>query len=119
MTLPNGPKIPAFIQIMQWIFTPMSFMEDCAKRYGDMFVKIYIQNQKKFKPERFLEKQFSPYEFLPFGGGVRRCIGSAFALFEMKLALAKILSRYSLALVDETEVKPGRRGLVTAPSRPI
>lgn len=33
---------------------------------------------KKFKPERFLERQFSPYEYLPFGGGTRRCIWPGF-----------------------------------------
>ncbi|HEY9852786.1 MAG TPA: cytochrome P450 [Leptolyngbyaceae cyanobacterium] len=74
---------------------------------------------KQFKPERFLERQYSPYEFLPFGAGARRCIGFAFALFEMKIALAKILSRVELALADDREVKPIRRGLVTAPNRSI
>lgn len=74
---------------------------------------------KQFKPERFLERQFSPYEFLPFGGGARRCIGLAFAQLEMKLALAKILSSVELKLVDNGEVRPKRRGLVTGPDRPI
>lgn len=88
---------------------------------------IYLTHQrediypepKKFKPERFLEKQFSPYEYLPFGGGARRCIGLAFAQLEMKLALVKILSSLDLELVDNGEVKPQRRGLVTGPNRPI
>ncbi|MEH2416219.1 cytochrome P450 [Nostoc sp.] len=74
---------------------------------------------KQFKPERFLERQFSPYEYLPFGGGARRCIGLAFALLEMKLALATILSSLELELVDNGEVRPKRRGLVTGPDRPI
>ncbi|QKQ75974.1 cytochrome P450 [Nostoc sp. TCL240-02] len=74
---------------------------------------------KQFKPERFLERQFSPYEYLPFGGGARRCIGLAFAQFEMKLALAKILSSRELELVGNGEVRPKRRGLVTGPDRPI
>ncbi|MEH2162273.1 MAG: cytochrome P450 [Nostoc sp.] len=74
---------------------------------------------KQFKPERFLERQFSPYEFLPFGGGARRCIGLAFAQLEMKLALAKILSSVELELVDNGEIRPKRRGLVTGPDRPI
>ncbi|MFM2064391.1 MAG: hypothetical protein RLZZ507_4062 [Cyanobacteriota bacterium] len=74
---------------------------------------------KKFKPERFLEQQFSPYEYLPFGGGARRCIGLAFAQLEMKLALVKILQSRELELVDNGEVKPQRRGLVTGPDRPI
>ncbi|MBD2665555.1 cytochrome P450 [Richelia sinica FACHB-800] len=76
-------------------------------------------NSKQFNPERFLEKQFSPYEFLPFGGGARRCIGLAFAQFEMKLALAKILTNWELELVNQSEIKPKRRGLVTGPDRPI
>ncbi|MEA5550173.1 cytochrome P450 [Anabaena cylindrica UHCC 0172] len=76
-------------------------------------------NPKQFNPERFLEKQFSPYEFLPFGAGARRCIGLAFAQFEMKLVLAKILSGWELELTDTRDIKPKRRGLVTGPDRPI
>jgi cytochrome P450 len=76
-------------------------------------------NSKQFNPERFIEKQFSPYEFLPFGGGARRCIGLAFAQFEMKLVLAKILSNWEMELADTREVKPKRRGLVTGPDKPI
>ncbi|MBE8999733.1 cytochrome P450 [Nostoc sp. LEGE 12447] len=74
---------------------------------------------KQFRPERFLERQFSPYEYLPFGGGARRCIGLAFAQLEMKLALAKILSTRELELVDNGDVRPKRRGLVTGQDRPI
>jgi len=57
-----------------------------------------LSRTQRFKPERFLERQFSPYEFFPFGGSNRRCIGAAFALFEMKLAT--ILKRYKLALTE-------------------
>ena len=73
-------------------------------------------NPKQFKPERFLERQFSPYEFMPFGGGVRRCIGYAFAQFEMKLVLATVVSRYKLALADNQPEKPQRRGVNLAPA---
>lgn len=53
---------------------------------------------------------------MPFGGGNRRCIGQAFALFEMKLVLATVLSGWDLALADEKPVKAVRRGLLMAPS---
>lgn len=84
---------------------------------------IYLTHQredlypepKQFKPERFLEKQFSNYEFLPFGGGARSCIGGTFALFEMKLVLATILSRYQLALVNKRPEKPKFGDLISYP----
>jgi cytochrome P450 len=75
--------------------------------------EIYPQ-PKQFKPERFLERQFSPYEFFPFGGGNRRCIGLAFAMYEMKLVLAQILSQYEVSRIDKRAVKPVRRGLTLA-----
>ncbi|MBE8986194.1 cytochrome P450 [Nostoc sp. LEGE 12450] len=85
---------------------------------------IYLTHQredlypqpKEFQPERFLERQFSPYEFLPFGGGVRRCIGEVLALFQMKLVLATVLSHYHLALVDRRPEQPQRRGFTLAPA---
>jgi cytochrome P450 len=73
-------------------------------------------NHQEFKPERFLEKQYSQYEFLPFGGGARRCIGEALAQLEMKLVLANILSNYELALVSQRPEKPHRRGVTLAPT---
>ncbi|MHC5822991.1 MAG: cytochrome P450, partial [Nostoc sp.] len=71
---------------------------------------------KQFKPERFLERQFSPYEYLPFGGGNRRCIGMAFALFEMKLVLATVLSHWQMELADSKPVKPVRKPLLFRPA---
>ncbi|MEM8721610.1 MAG: cytochrome P450 [Cyanobacteria bacterium P01_G01_bin.39] len=71
---------------------------------------------KKFKPERFIEQQFSPYEYLPFGGGNRRCIGYAFALYGMKLALATIMSQVELELLENRPVKSARRGLTFSPA---
>ena len=73
-------------------------------------------NSQQFNPDRFLERSFSPYEFMPFGGGVRRCVGEALAQFEMKIVLATILSRYSLELCDRAPVKPQRRGVTLAPT---
>ena len=72
-----------------------------------------------FKPERFLERQYSPYEFLPFGGGVRRCIGEALAQLELKLVLSTILTRYDLALADPKPEYPRRRGVTLAPANGV
>jgi len=73
-------------------------------------------NSKQFRPERFLERQFSPYEYLPFGGGNRSCIGATFGMFEMKLVLATILSEYRLALSENQTVHPQYQTFMLAPA---
>ncbi|MBF2066052.1 MAG: cytochrome P450 [Calothrix sp. C42_A2020_038] len=72
-------------------------------------------NPQQFKPERFLERQYSPAEYLPFGGGSRRCLGYALAQLEMKLVLATILSKYQLVLAEDKPIKIQRRGFTLAP----
>lgn len=84
---------------------------------------IYLLHQREdifpepnqFKPERFLSREFSAYEFFPFGGGKRRCIGEALARLEMKLVLATIVSGYELELINDKPEKPARRGVTLAP----
>jgi len=70
----------------------------------------------RFDPARFLGKRPNPYEFFPFGGGVRRCLGMAFSLFEMKVVLAEVLSRVELAAVPGYRVRLVRRSITFAPS---
>ena len=76
-------------------------------------------NSKQFQPERFLERQYTPYEFLPFGGGVRLCLGYALAMLEMKLVIASILSKYNLELADNKPIKPMRCGGTIVPSNGV
>lgn len=88
---------------------------------------IYLVHQREdlypqpqvFRPERFLERQFTPYEFLPFGGGVRRCVGSALAQYEMKIVLGTMLSQIDLALTNEQAVTPARRGVTLGQATPV
>lgn len=47
-----------------------------------------------FIPARFLERTFTPFEFLPFGGGHRRCLGAALSDYEMRIALAEIVMHW-------------------------
>jgi cytochrome P450 family 110 len=73
----------------------------------------------QFRPERFLERQYSPYEYMPFGGGNRRCLGKAFALFEMKLVLTSILTQWKLELQSNHPIKPVCRGVTVAPQQGV
>ncbi|HEV8715345.1 MAG TPA: cytochrome P450 [Candidatus Binatia bacterium] len=71
---------------------------------------------KRFNPDHFLGKRPSPYEFFPFGGGVRHCLGAAFAIYEMKIVLAQVLSRVALRPAPGHTVRVVRRGITFAPS---
>ncbi len=68
-----------------------------------------------FKPERFLGKKTDPYTYFPFGGGTRRCIGMAFAQYEMKIVLATVLRRTRLALPKPGSLAVELRTIVYAP----
>ena len=68
-----------------------------------------------FNPQRFLDRQFSPYEYFPFGGGSRRCIGLALAQMELKLVITEILASCELKLMDKLPIAPARRGVTLAP----
>ena len=70
----------------------------------------------RFRPERFIGTRPSPYEFFPFGGGMRRCLGMAFALYEMKVVLATLFSRADLAMAPGYGVKVVRRNVTWVPS---
>ena len=115
LTFPRRVEVP--MQLCGCQIEPGMLVQGC----------IYLIHQREdlyphseqFRPERFLEGQFSPYEFIPFGGGVRRCIGHALAQHEMKIILGTILTQVDLALVNQSSVSPGRRGLTLGQSAPI
>ncbi len=71
---------------------------------------------KLFRPDRFIGRSHSPFECMPFGGGHRRCIGAAFASYEMAIVLGTILKRFELQLVDSKPVGPKRRNVTIGPS---
>jgi cytochrome P450 family 135 len=68
-----------------------------------------------FRPERFLEAAPETYAWIPYGGGVRRCLGAAFAEFEMRIVLREVLTRVSLRKADPHPEKTGRRNITFSP----
>ena len=72
-----------------------------------------------FRPERFLERKFGPFEFLPFGGGNRRCIGAAFAMYEIKLVLAELLRRYRFRLSGIAPERTVLRSVTLGPANGV
>ena len=76
-------------------------------------------NPERFDPSRFIDKRYSPGEYLPFGGGVRRCAGAAFATHEMAIVLGTLFARYELELRETKPVMPKRRNITIGPSTGI
>jgi cytochrome P450 family 135 len=70
-----------------------------------------------FRPERFLERPSTTYGWIPFGGGTRRCLGGAFATFEMKTVLREIAQSGWIQPAAPESEGVGRRGLSLVPAR--
>jgi cytochrome P450 len=68
-----------------------------------------------FRPERFLDEAPDTYAWVPFGGGIRRCIGASFAEFEMRIALREVLTRCELHKASPAPEKIGRRNITLSP----
>ncbi len=73
-------------------------------------------NQAAFDPRRFKGTSVSPYEWFPFGGGERRCIGMHVALHEIKLVVAAVVHHRDLALCEPRRIRAVLRGTTLAPS---
>jgi cytochrome P450 len=78
---------------------------------------------ERFRPERFLDTRVSPFEFAPFGGGYRRCIGAAFASSELSIAIATIMKTLELRMPARDRARPAprsvARGIAVAPAREV
>ena len=76
-------------------------------------------NPRKFLPERFINRQFTPYEFMPFGAGVRRCIGASLAQYELSIVLGTLLGHLDFNLVNSRPVGQARRGVTLGFDSPV
>ena len=72
-------------------------------------------NPEQFEPERFLDNPPGTYTWIPFGGGVRRCIGAAFAQFEMQVVLSELVKRRRLAPARPESERVLRRAITETP----
>jgi cytochrome P450 len=66
----------------------------------------------RFNPERFLNRPADTYSWLPFGGGIRRCLGASFALYELKVVIPTIMRNVTLRAVGD-QPEPIRRRAIT------
>ena len=70
-----------------------------------------------FRPERFIGTRPPAAAWFPFGGGVRRCLGAAFAQFEARTVLSQLAAAYAFRPAGRRRERVGRRGIVLVPAR--
>jgi len=76
------------------------------------------ESPEEFRPERFLDRPPPPYTLIPFGGGVRRCVGASFAVMEIKTILHTTLERVRLRATNRKPERPVRwRRFTVTPRR--
>jgi len=88
------------------VWTPMSLIQRDPEVY---------ERPDEFRPERFLDSKPPAYMWIPFGGGVRRCLGAPFALLEMRVVLQTVLSRVNLTALNETVERTRAEGAIIVP----
>jgi cytochrome P450 len=92
------------------VLPAVALVQRAARHYG--------ADALEFRPERFLDGSPPPaYTWIPFGGGVRRCIGAAFATLEMKVVLREVLARVELAPSRRADERTRVSGVMMLPAR--
>jgi len=76
--------------------------------------EVYPEPQR-FQPERFLDNPPGTYTWIPFGGGVRRCLGASFAQFEMAVVLKELVKRWQIRPADPKPERVFRRAITETP----
>ncbi len=108
-TLRRHPPVPIVPRKCAREFTLGEYVLPAGQTLG---VAVYMAHHQEdiypepysFRPSRFLDERFSPFTFLPFGGGNRRCVGAAFASYELKIVLGTLLTQARFELSEKKPV---------------
>ncbi len=119
-TLRLQPVIPMVGRVIK---KPMSILGWDLPRNTLVAPSIHLVHRRpslyprpdEFDPRRFRTFKPAAWELLPFGGGLRKCIGASFAIYEMKMVLATLLPRVEMHLA-RTDVRVARRSITLTPS---
>ncbi|HEY2054908.1 MAG TPA: cytochrome P450 [Solirubrobacterales bacterium] len=77
----------------------------------------FHERANRFEPDRYVGKKPDTYAWIPFGGGMRRCLGAAFAQFEIDIVLRTLLRNFELRTTDAPGERESFRGVAFAPSK--
>jgi len=120
-TLRLRPVVPA---VARYLAEPTELGDRVLPAGVHITPSIYLTHRnpaiypepERFRPERFLERPTGTYEWIPFGGGTRRCLGATFALFEMRIVLGEIFRSLDVATTTDPSERIARRAITFSPS---
>jgi cytochrome P450 len=98
----GGYELPAGVKVVPSIYL--------VHRRPDVYPE-----PERFRPERFLDAPPGTYTWIPFGGGVRRCLGGAFAQFEMEVVLAELAAAAAIGPARRKPERVYRRAITETP----
>jgi cytochrome P450 family 135 len=121
-TLRLRPVLPIVVRVLK---EPTEFGDYVLPAGVAVAPCIYLVHRRddtypqptRFCPERFLARPQGAYTWIPFGGGVRRCLGSSFALMEMAVVIRTVLQTVDLVPADARPERPVRRAIALVPDR--
>ncbi len=116
---------PVIALVLRKLMEPMEIGGRLLPAGASVAPSIYLVHRnpevypepERFRPERFLEQPAGTYTWIPFGGGVRRCLGGAFAEFEMAVVLRELVARRTLRPVDRKPEHSVRSTITNVPNR--
>jgi cytochrome P450 len=116
---------PVIALVLRRLIAPMEIGGRVLPAGVNVAPSIYLLHRRAdvydepraFHPERFLDEPAGTYTWIPFGGGVRRCLGASFAQFEMKVVLRELVSRLDMRAARAEPEARVRRAIVFAPAR--
>ncbi|MGI8506515.1 MAG: cytochrome P450 [Solirubrobacteraceae bacterium] len=118
----NRPVIPMIVRMVKrpWRFgeyvlpagTPVAVSIIALHHREDVYPEPFA-----FRPERFVDHKPGTYTWIPFGGGIRRCLGASLAMAEQRVVLAAIARRTDLVAPDPKPERARQRNVTTIPSR--
>ena len=120
---------PIVADVIRIVKKPMELVDVQLPAGAAVSVAIYSIHRnaglypkpEAFEPDRWEKRTYRPYEFLPFGGGIRRCLGASLALLEMKIVIATWIKHYQFSLpANALQSEPVyRRNITIAPKSGI
>ncbi len=116
----NRPVIP---MIVRMVTRPWQLGEYVLPRRTPVAVSIVALHHREdvypdpfaFRPERFVGRKPGTYTWIPFGGGIRRCLGASLAMAEQRVVLAAIVRRTDLRAPDPRPEHPRQRNVTMIP----